>query len=129
MVVKTAEVAGLWGIPTVLGPWMEPIANAGLVVVLVIFMLLERSELRNRAIKLFGYGTLAVTTRAFDEAGSRVSRYLFRQSLLNAHLRRRSRRRTLPDRRAVCGAVGVLAAAFRYVPFVGPWIAASCRWW
>jgi predicted PurR-regulated permease PerM len=126
LIVQSSEVAGLWGFPTAVGPWLEPLATAGLVVVLVIFMLLERQELRNRTIKLFGYGKLAVTTRAFDEAGSRVSRYLFRQSLLN-----------LIYGVAVSISLfligvpyallwGFLSAALRYVPLVGPWIAALC---
>ncbi len=126
LVVQSSEVTGLWGFPTMVGPWLEPLANAGLVVVLVIFMLLEWQDLRNRLIKLFGYGTLAVTTRAFDEAGSRVSRYLFRQSLLNSIYGL-----------AVGGSLfaigvpyavlwGFLAAVLRFVPLVGPWIAALC---
>lgn len=126
LVVQSSEVAGLWSFPTAVGPWLEPLANAGLVVILVIFMLLEWQDLRNRIIKLFGYGTLAVTTRAFDEAGSRVSRYLFRQSLLN-----------FLYGLAVGGSLfaigvpyavlwGFLAAVLRFVPLIGPWIAALC---
>jgi len=126
LVVQSSEVAGLWGFPTAVGPWLEPLANTALVVVLVIFMLLEWQDLRNRVIKLLGYGTLAVTTRAFDEAGSRVSRYLFRQSLLNSLYGL-----------AVGGSLfaigvpyavlwGFLAAVMRFVPLIGPWIAALC---
>jgi predicted PurR-regulated permease PerM len=126
LVVQSAEVTGLWGFPTAVGPWLEPLANAGLVIVLVIFMLLEWQDLRNRVIKMFGYGTLAVTTRAFDEAGSRVSRYLFRQSLLNSLYGF-----------AIGGSLfaigvpyavlwGFLAAVLRFVPLIGPWIAALC---
>ena len=125
MIVQSSEVAGLWGLPTAVGPWLEPLATAGLVVVLVIFMLLERQELRDRVIRLFGHGTLAVTTRAFDEAGSRVSRYLFRAVPREPHVRRRRGRRPVLDRRALlrcCGASSPRrCATCRYV---GPWIAA-----
>ena len=62
---------------------MERLAVAGLVVALVIFILLERERLRGRLIRLFGHGRLVATTRAFDEAGWRVSRYLLAQSLVN----------------------------------------------
>jgi predicted PurR-regulated permease PerM len=55
---------------------LQALANAGLVTVLVIFMLLERRELRDRLILLIGYRRMTATTRALDEAGARISRYL-----------------------------------------------------
>ncbi len=51
---------------------------------MVIFMLLEREDLRGRIISVVGHGHLAVTTRAFEEAGARVSRQLLMQALVNA---------------------------------------------
>jgi hypothetical protein len=53
------------------------------VTVLVIFMLLERLELRDRVILLIGYRRMTATTRALDEAGARISRYLLMQSIVN----------------------------------------------
>jgi predicted PurR-regulated permease PerM len=124
LVVRPEQVSGLWGVPAVIGPLLGRLAPAGLVVALVVFMLLEREDLRNRLIRLFGHGRLVVTTRAFDEAGRRVSRYLLVQSLVNL----------------VFGAgVGVglfligvpypllwgaLAGALRFIPYVGPTVAA-----
>lgn len=111
----------LWQIPTLL----EALASAGLVLVLVIFMLLERRELRDRLIRLIGYGRLAVTTRAFDEAAARIGRYLIAQSLLNAGYG------------LVIGVGlyflgvpyallwGFLAAILRFVPYVGPLLGAT----
>src|SRR5262249_27898393 len=72
-------VPSIWRFPAALGAVLEPLATAALVVVLVIFMLLERQDLRDRLIRLFGHGRLTGTTRAFDEAGRRVSRYLLTQ--------------------------------------------------
>jgi predicted PurR-regulated permease PerM len=66
-----------------LGPVVGPLGTAGLVIALVMFMLLERRDLRDRLIGLFGQGRLAITTKAFDEAGSRVSRQLLMQSVVN----------------------------------------------
>jgi hypothetical protein len=54
------------------------------VLVLVIFMLLERQELRDRLIRLIGYSRLTTTTRAMDDAGERLSRYLLMQTIINA---------------------------------------------
>lgn len=69
----------LWSLPTLL----EPLASAGLVVVLVIFMLLKHSDLRNRLIRLAGYRQLTTATKALDEDGQRISRYLLMQSIIN----------------------------------------------
>ena len=68
--------------------WLSPIVGplgtaAGLVLAMVIFMLLEQRDLRDRLIGLLGHGQLAITTKAFDEAGTRVSRQLLMQSLVN----------------------------------------------
>ena len=57
-----------------LGPAAEVLAEAGLVLVLVIFMLIQREDLRNRVVRLVGNGQLIPTTRAIDEASRRISR-------------------------------------------------------
>ena len=67
-------------LPNILGP----IGTAGIVLVFTIFMLLQREDLRNRFIRLAGDGRLSVMTQAMDEAGDRVSHYLFLQSMVNA---------------------------------------------
>ncbi|SKA77244.1 Predicted PurR-regulated permease PerM [Prosthecobacter debontii] len=102
----------------------DSLGTAAVVVVFVIFMLLRQQDLRNRVIHLVGYSRLTTTTRALDEAASRVSRYLLMQTLINT----------------VYGLMlglgfwliglpyvvlwGALAAIFRFVPYIGPWIAA-----
>lgn len=65
-------------------PLLAPVVTAGLVVVFLIFMLLERDNLRDRFIALVGRGDLRVTTEALDEAAYRVSRYLLMQLVVNA---------------------------------------------
>jgi predicted PurR-regulated permease PerM len=124
VVVSTEQVTGFSGF-TWLGPVVGPLGTAGLVLVLVIFMLLERRDLRDRLIGLVGHGRLANTTKAFDEAGSRVSRQLLMQSLVNL----------------VYGAVAgvglyfldvpyplvwaALGAILRFVPYLGPALGAG----
>jgi predicted PurR-regulated permease PerM len=108
-----------------LGPIVGPLGTAGLVLVMVIFMLLERRDLRDRLIGLFGHGRLALTTKAFDEAGTRVSRQLLMQSLVNLVY-------------GVAAGVGLyflgvpypllwasLGAALRFIPYVGPVLGAG----
>ena len=108
-----------------LGPVVGPVGTAGLVLVIVIFMLLERRDLRDRLIGLFGHGRLAITTKAIDEAGTRVSRHLLLQSLINLVY-------------GIAAGVGLyvlgvpypllwaaLGAALRFIPYVGPLLAAG----
>src|SRR6185295_9457368 len=59
-----------------IGPVVGPLGTAGFVMTMLIFMLLERRDLRDRLFGLIGQGHLALTTKAFAEAGKRVSRQL-----------------------------------------------------
>jgi predicted PurR-regulated permease PerM len=68
---------------TVLGQLLFPLMQAGIVLVFVVVMLLERDDLRERFIKLFAAGDLHRSTGALSDAAKRVSRYLFMQLLLN----------------------------------------------
>jgi predicted PurR-regulated permease PerM len=124
VVVTSAPVPGFPGFSW-LGPLLGPLGTAGLVLAMVIFMLLERRDLRNRLIGLFGHGRLTITTKAFDEAGTRVSRQLLMQSLVNLVY-------------GVAAGIGLyvlgvpyplvwaaLGAALRFIPYVGPVIAAG----
>jgi predicted PurR-regulated permease PerM len=124
-VVTKEEPPDLWGLPSIVGRWLEPVATGALVLALVAFMLLRRQELRNRVIRLIGYNRLSVTTRALDDASERISRYLLMLSMVNA----------------IFGAVvgtglfliglpyaflwGLLAALLRFIPYVGAWLAAG----
>lgn len=125
VVVSSEQVSTLWGFPSWVGPLIEPLSTASLVLVMVIFMLMERQDLRDRLIGVVGSGHLASTTRAFDEAATRVSRYLLMQTLVNATY-------------GVAVAVGLyfigvpyailwgsLGAVLRFIPYVGPLIAAG----
>lgn len=64
-------------------PLISPVATMGLVIVVVIFMLLEREELRDRFIRLTGAHDLHRTTQVLEDAGSRVGSYLLVQLLVN----------------------------------------------
>ena len=119
VVMQSSSV--LWQIPNLL----EGLASAGLVLVLVIFMLLERRELRDRLLRLIGYGRLAVTTRALDEAAARISSYLVAQSLLNT-----AYGITVGAALYFLGVPyallwGFLGTVLRFIPYVGPFLGAA----
>jgi predicted PurR-regulated permease PerM len=63
---------------------ITPLGSALIVVVLTVFMLAGREDLRNRLIGLVGHGHLNLMTQALDDAGLRVSRYLLLQLVINA---------------------------------------------
>ncbi|WP_287137473.1 AI-2E family transporter [Mesorhizobium sp.] len=107
-----------------IGPLISPLASAGLIVVVVIFMLLEREDLRDRFIRLVGYGDLHRTTEALQDAGKRVGRYLLMQLVVNILY-------AIPITvglwvLGIPNALlwGLLALALRFVPYIGPIIGA-----
>jgi predicted PurR-regulated permease PerM len=124
VVVTSEQVTGFSGF-TWLGPALGPLGTAGLVLAMVIFMLLERRDLRDRLIALFGHGQLAITTKAFDEAGTRVSRHLLMQSLVNLvyGIAAGAGLYFLGVPYALVWAV--LAAVLRFIPYVGPVLGAG----
>ena len=100
-------------------PVLAPLGSLGIILVVAVFILMQMEDLRDRMIRLFGSGDLHRTTAALDEAGERLSRYFLTQLALNAGF----------------GAIvalglwilgipspalfGIIAALFRFVPYVG----------
>ncbi len=119
---RTSPLAWVQGL---MPPMFNALGTAGAVLLFVFFMLLEREDLRNRVIRLIGTGKISSTTQALDDAAHRVSRYLAMQLVVNATY-------------GFVAAVGLyligipnallwglLAGVLRYIPYIGPWIAAS----
>ncbi|WP_353186219.1 AI-2E family transporter [Bosea sp. (in: a-proteobacteria)] len=105
---------------SMISPLVGPLATAGLVIVVVIFMLLEREDLRDRFIRLVGYSDLHRTTEALQEAGSRVGRYLLMQLVVNVTY-------GVPVALGLwwigipnAALWGALAIVMRFVPYIGP---------
>ena len=84
MTVEVVENQSLWQLlRDVLFPVISPLVTAGLVIVVVIFMLLERDDIRDRFIRLTGANDLHRTTEILEDAGARVASYLLTQILVN----------------------------------------------
>jgi len=107
-----------------LTPVAGPIGEFALVVVLVVFMLLERKRLRVRFLRLIGHSRVATTNLAVDEVGSKLSRFLLGQLLVNTGyallLGLRLSLIGIPN--ALLWAV--LTLVLRFLPYVGLWISA-----
>ncbi|MCB8819627.1 AI-2E family transporter [Microvirga rosea] len=106
-------------------PMLQPLATTGIVFVVLIFILLQREDLRDRMIRLFGSSDLHRTTIAMDDAARRLSRYFLIQLGLNTSF-------------GVFVSIGlwaigvpspllwgVFAALMRFVPYIGSFIAAA----
>jgi predicted PurR-regulated permease PerM len=117
VVVQTPSV--LWQLPSLL----ESLATAGLVIVLVIFMLIRYADLRSRLLHLAGYGRLTMATKALDEAGHRISRYLLMQSIINGSFGLAAGLGFFMIGLPYAILWGFLAAVLRFIPYVGPAIA------
>ena len=123
--VQQAEPTPVEFLQKTAGSVLRPLATTFIVLIFVVFMLLGREDLRDRLLRLAGSSRLYLTTQALDDAARRVSRYLLMQFAVNA----------------VYGALvglglwligvphplvwAVLATLLRFIPYVGPWIAAA----
>jgi len=109
---------------TVLAPILGPLETTLIVLIVAIFILMQKEDLRDRFIRLFGSSDLHRTTAAMDDAGERLSRYFLSQLAVNT-----------------CFGVviglgvwligipapamwGILAGLLRFVPYVGSLLAA-----
>jgi predicted PurR-regulated permease PerM/methylmalonyl-CoA mutase cobalamin-binding subunit len=109
---------------TVIEPVLGPLETTVIVLIVAIFILMQREDLRDRFIRLFGSTDLHRTTIAMDEAGQRLSRYFVSQLGVNACFG------------VVIGVGlwligvpsaalwGVLSGLLRFVPYVGALLAA-----
>ena len=121
------------------GPLLAPLGTAGVVVIFTVFMLMAREDLRDRLLHLAGPERLPLTTQAVDEAGSRVSRYLQAEVAVNLTMGVAVAAGLFLIHVPNAALWGLLAALFRFVPYVGFWLsslaplalslAAFHSWW
>jgi len=124
VVVEAEQSSTFWPVPIAIGPLVERLASAGLAIVLVIFMLIRREDLLNRLIRLIGYSCMMITTKALEDAGERISRYLLMQSIINLFFGLAVGVALFLIDLPYAIFWGLLAAILRFVPYVGPWVAA-----
>ncbi len=82
--VKQPDPGALQTLVSLISPLLQPLATTGIVIIFVIFILLQREDLRNRLVRLAGSADLQRTTAAMDDAGRRLSRLFLIQLALNS---------------------------------------------
>jgi predicted PurR-regulated permease PerM len=107
------------------GTLLPPLVTAGIVLLLVIFILLQREDLRDRLIRLFGASDLQRATSTMTDAANRLSRYFLSQVLINAAYGTFIGLALWAIGIPSPVAWGILAMLMRFVPYVGSYIAAA----
>jgi hypothetical protein len=105
-------------------PVVDPMLTTAIVLIVAIFILLQREDLRDRMIRLFGSSDLHRTTVAMNDAARRLSRYLLTQVAVNGTFGV-----IIATGLAFIGIPspvmwGVLGALLRFVPYIGAPLAA-----
>jgi predicted PurR-regulated permease PerM len=122
--VRQPDPGALTTLVAIIQPLLSPLTTTGIVVIFVVFILLQREDLRNRLVRLAGSGDIQRTTAALDDAGKRLSKLFITQIAFNA----------------VFGLVigiglelvgvpsaplwGLIAMILRFVPYIGALISA-----
>ncbi len=109
----------------IITPILHPLADLGIILVVAIFILLQKEDLRDRLIRLFGSSDLHRATAAMDDAGRRLTRYFLTQLGINCLFG------TIVGTGLFFIGVpspvlwGILGALLRFVPYIGSYIAAA----
>jgi len=125
VVIQSAGNGYLETARQILEPILSPLATLAIVLVVTIFILVQKEDLRDRLIRLFGSNDLHRTTLAIDEATRRLTRYFLLQAAINA-----SFGFTVGVGLFFIGLPspalwGLLAALLRFIPYVGSITAAA----
>lgn len=105
-------------------PILSPIETTGIIFVVAIFILMQKEDLRDRLIRLFGSTDLHRTTVALNDAAHRLSRYFLTQLAINTTFGV-----IIGTGLFLIGVPspllwGVIAALMRFIPYVGAFLAA-----
>src|SRR5438270_7338000 len=123
--LRQPDPSSLESLQSLISPLLHPLATTGIIIIFVIFVLLQREDLRNRLIRLAGSHDLQRTTAALDDAAGRLSRLFLIQLLLNGSFGVAIGIGLwiigIPD--SVLW--GILATVLRFVPYIGSIIAAA----
>ena len=123
--IRQPDLAPFQVIQNVFEPLLAPLATLGIAIIFVVFILLQKEDFRNRFISLAGARDLQRTSLAIDDGAQRLSRYLLLQTAVNACVGL-----IIGTGLWLCGVPnpalwGLLAAIFRFVPYIGIPVAAA----
>ncbi len=123
--VREPEPTSFDQLQTIIGVILTPLATAGITILFTLFLLLQRVDVRDRAIRLLGSEDLERSTTAMDDAGHRLGSYFLALTLINT-----AYGIFIALALWLIGVPtpvlwGVLAMLMRFVPFIGSFVAAA----
>ncbi len=121
--IRQPEPKGLEAIANLVTPLLSPLATSALIILFLLFILLQREDIRDRFLRLAGTADLQRSTAALDDAASRLGRFFMMQLLLNSGFGI-----FIAIVLTIIGVPnailwGILAGVMRFVPFIGSLIA------
>jgi predicted PurR-regulated permease PerM len=122
--VVNDQTSSLSVVRSIVSPVLAPLETLALVLIVAIFILMQREDLRDRFIRLFGSRDLHRTTLAMDDAGQRLSRYFVSQLCVNAGFGLVIGVGTWLIGVPAPALWGLLAGLLRFVPYIGAILAA-----
>jgi predicted PurR-regulated permease PerM len=122
--VKQPDPGALTTLAAIIEPLISPLTRTGIVAIFVVFILLQREDLRNRLVRLAGSGDIQRTTAALDDAGKRLSKLFLTQIAFNAVFGL-----AIGVGLELIGVPsaplwGLIAMILRFVPYIGAFISA-----
>lgn len=123
--VRQPDPGALQTLRAFITPLIQPLTTTGIVVIFVIFILLQREDLRNRFIRLAGTNDLQKTTAALDDAAARLSRLFLTQLALNAGFGLAIGLGLWAIGVPSPLLWGILTAILRFIPYIGAIISAA----
>lgn len=123
--VLSAPTSPLEVLSVTFGRLVEVLGLVGIVIILVVFFLIRREDMRDRFIRLLGKSRLPVTTKVLEDAATRVSRYLLMLFVINASYGIAVTVGLFFVGVPAAILWGIMATTLRFIPYIGPWIAAA----
>jgi predicted PurR-regulated permease PerM len=111
--------SNLESVAAFVAPLLYPLLTVGIVVILVVFILLDRDHLNDQFIRLFGAGDVHATSEAIGDAAGRVARVLSLQLLTNFGFAIVVGGGLFAFGMPNAALWGLLAGGLRFVPYVG----------
>jgi len=121
-VIVDSSDSWLTQVPAFLSPTLEVFGQGAFSLVLAVFMLFKKNDLRNRLIRLIGDTRVTTANKAVDDATKRISRYLLMQLFINTTFGVLIIIALLSLSIPYALLWGFVASVMRYIPYLGTWL-------